>query len=432
MLIVQSMPHEPNNMEWEKAMQMEDLYYIQSHEVGNILSYSSLADVENQLNCQKWLDDFVPSTAGANAITEWTISFEDVDVSDTLKSNKIGLEVSSSVSGWGVDLSVSGSYNREEITTHSSEFTEEVEIILQLGGLDVSIGEVEYQVMPFVYWARNGALVIDYAVDPYTTATPDCTWWENNYGFNSDPGFILPWRYHFEKTGSDLGDKRFLTRSIRMSPSVASEGDTVKIYTRVHNFSLLETPGSITVRFFVGDPDNGGVPIVGQGDVEELIITDVIPPQSFKEDSLTWTVPSGLDLYSRIYAVIDQDDSIDEVHENNNKGFIYFADISVDIDEDPTEIVPMNYALEQNYPNPFNPSTTISYQIPKPTQVEIKIYDILGRHIKTLVNEHQNAGQYQYQWTGESSTGSRVSNGIYLYRIKAGDYTMVKKMVLLK
>ena len=96
------------------------------------------------------------------------------------------------------------------------------------------------------------------------------------------------------------------------------------------------------------------------------------------------------------------------------------------------KLLPVTYDLFQNYPNPFNPSTVISYALPKTSVVLIKIYDMLGREIKTLVNDVQNAGINKVQWNGDNNFGSKVSSGTYIYVIKANDYYKAKKMVLLK
>ena len=89
--------------------------------------------------------------------------------------------------------------------------------------------------------------------------------------------------------------------------------------------------------------------------------------------------------------------------------------------------IPTEYSLKQNYPNPFNPVTTISYDLPKSSDITLRIYDIIGRLVETLVNQHQIAGNYQVQWNA-----SRYSSGVYFYQIKAGDFHYVKKMLLIK
>jgi len=90
-------------------------------------------------------------------------------------------------------------------------------------------------------------------------------------------------------------------------------------------------------------------------------------------------------------------------------------------------IIPEKYFLYQNYPNPFNPTTTIRYQVRGSNYVTLKIYDLLGRDIAMLVNESQNAGIYEVQFSAES-----LSSGIYFYRLKAGDFNEIRKMVVVK
>ena len=92
----------------------------------------------------------------------------------------------------------------------------------------------------------------------------------------------------------------------------------------------------------------------------------------------------------------------------------------------PVNIEPRNYALEQNYPNPFNPSTTIRYQIPKDGLVTLKVYDVLGREVKTLVNSYQSAGEHFVKFDGRG-----LASGVYFYSLTAGDFSQTKKMILL-
>ncbi|WP_337871658.1 T9SS type A sorting domain-containing protein [Ignavibacterium sp.] len=89
--------------------------------------------------------------------------------------------------------------------------------------------------------------------------------------------------------------------------------------------------------------------------------------------------------------------------------------------------IPLKYDLHQNYPNPFNPITTITYDIIKLQNVEVTIYDILGREIKSLVNDQQQPGSYTIKWDA-----SNVSSGVYFYQLKTKDYINTKKMILLK
>ena len=94
--------------------------------------------------------------------------------------------------------------------------------------------------------------------------------------------------------------------------------------------------------------------------------------------------------------------------------------------------LPNTFSLEQNYPNPFNPETTIKFQLPKNIHVYIGIFNVLGQEIKTLVDEDMGAGFHSMKWNGTNNNGERMTSGIYYYRIKAGDFTALKKMILLK
>ena len=97
-----------------------------------------------------------------------------------------------------------------------------------------------------------------------------------------------------------------------------------------------------------------------------------------------------------------------------------------------TNIIPDVFALYQNYPNPFNPMTKITYDLPNDEWVNIAIYDIRGRKIRSLVNQNQNLGRYEIRWDGRNDSGNKVSAGLFFYSIQAGIFHSTKKMVLLK
>ncbi len=93
---------------------------------------------------------------------------------------------------------------------------------------------------------------------------------------------------------------------------------------------------------------------------------------------------------------------------------------------------PVDLKLMQNYPNPFNPSTHIQFSIPKSSFVSLKVYNILGQLVKTLVNGNISAGMHTVQWNSDSENGSKAESGLYIYKITAGSYVQVKKMMLIK
>lgn len=96
------------------------------------------------------------------------------------------------------------------------------------------------------------------------------------------------------------------------------------------------------------------------------------------------------------------------------------------------EYVPKEFMLSQNYPNPFNPSTTIRYEIPKSSKVVIKVYNMLGQEVRTLVNGNKDRGRYEIVWDGRNQFGNQISSGVYLYRLEAGKVVKTKKMLFIK
>jgi hypothetical protein len=101
------------------------------------------------------------------------------------------------------------------------------------------------------------------------------------------------------------------------------------------------------------------------------------------------------------------------------------------VDESPAQIA-RTFSLSQNYPNPFNPSTTIDYSVPTASQVDVEVFDILGRKVATLFSGKIAAGNHQVVWNGTNDTGQFVSNGVYFYKIRTADFSQTRKMILMK
>ncbi len=127
---------------------------------------------------------------------------------------------------------------------------------------------------------------------------------------------------------------------------------------------------------------------------------------------------------------------------NNNIDVLYFATVGSGVYKYTNEIVsiqdseeiqyPTSFSLCENYPNPFNPTTTISFSIPKESNVEISIYNIKGQKVKEIVSDQLASGEHSVVWDGRDENGKPVSSGIYFYKLKAGGFREVRKMILMK
>jgi len=111
-----------------------------------------------------------------------------------------------------------------------------------------------------------------------------------------------------------------------------------------------------------------------------------------------------------------------------------FNTVSVEQDEDAE--IPQSFVLAQNFPNPFNPATVIQYQLPgsglKTARAILKIYDLLGKEVQTLVDKDHVPGSYEIRWDGTNKGGAKVSSGIYIYQLKFGSFVSSRKMILLR
>ncbi|MFQ6003311.1 MAG: T9SS type A sorting domain-containing protein, partial [Candidatus Zixiibacteriota bacterium] len=167
------------------------------------------------------------------------------------------------------------------------------------------------------------------------------------------------------------------------------------------------------------------------------------PPSDFKKEL---TISFTLDGYD----LTEKDKSLFSIYRYEKNGwekqesFLYENSICAkvrslgifrlvyDAEQEHITGIPRTYQLFQNYPNPFNPQTMIKYDLPNPGHVNVTIYNILGQKVKTLVNEHQEAGHKWVNWDGKDDGGKEVASGIYFYKIKTAEFEKTKKMVLLK
>ena len=421
---------------WFPSKSPEADQYLPNHEVDNILSYPEIGDpLDNSFLSQvvKWDSKSAAISVDNNTAFSYAWSLENTNSTETTTTHKshwsIGGEVTFSLPFKLVHkIKLSGDYSSESISTQTSKATYTRGLDVHLGPVDPSIGEDYYSIKPYSYWSTSGALVLDYSVRPSASGPGQTeTWWQERYGHKSDPALILPWRLDNFKGGNLSAVKLQQTKEILFSNDTPNPGDVINVKLRIHNFSLVNTTGPVNARFYIGDPNNGGNLIQSTDNKSEFTTSDYIPQRGNAVISFDWKVPTDLPYFPRIYAVIDPENNIDEIHEDNNVGWkvLNYSGGTTGIEDGGS--VPLSFNLSQNYPNPFNPTTTIEYTIPQSRFVSLKVYDILGREVKTLVNGQELPGTHKVRFNGIG-----IASGVYFYRIQAGEFISTKKFVLLK
>ncbi|MDH3252316.1 MAG: T9SS type A sorting domain-containing protein, partial [Ignavibacteria bacterium] len=184
---------------------------------------------------------------------------------------------------------------------------------------------------------------------------------------------------------------------------------------------------------------NSEVPI-DPADYDSLV-ADVYPTSGFEMEvafynSYTYRVTLTANKWNRVSVPLAFSESFTRFYFRRNYSgttVVYFDNIefvgsgNVSTRADGDDSQPAEFALDQNYPNPFNPSTTISYTLPRSSNVELAVYNVVGQHVATLVQGYQEAGKHTVEFAPEMLAG-----GIYFYKLKANGLSLVRKMILLK
>jgi len=221
------------------------------------------------------------------------------------------------------------------------------------------------------------------------------------------------------------------------SVNVWIEGPDTVLKNNTVQFKLIMTggpaiAGGFNIASYFGEVDS--VDTLTQVLFGELTHTS---PNPYFDDTVSWnflyTAPDSL-LTDTIYSVANSVnwDSIPGFPDQWNFGenfVVHVFDNPVYVQNEIQQ--PQDFILYQNYPNPFNPLTNIGFRIVDFGFVSLKIYDVLGNEVATLVNEAKDAGEYEVEFNS-SSINHQPSSGIYLYQLKAGDFTQTKKMILIK
>jgi hypothetical protein len=184
--------------------------------------------------------------------------------------------------------------------------------------------------------------------------------------------------------------------------------------------TVFGVPGEFTEGVVIDTSFMSGLIPVIVGNVDSILIGDA----EFWEVNTTYI--SG---YDSLKVIIDLYNLIDD--EGFLRRVLEYFELQPPNYVDEEIISLTEFVLSQNYPNPFNPSTVISYRLPVTSNVTLKVYDVLGNEIATLVNEEKQPGTYEVEFSPESSIKYPAS-GIYFYQLRAGDFIETKKMVLMK
>ena len=345
--------------------------------------------------------------------------------------------------GWSMKgfAGLQADFSVGEITTHSNMVSEDISLFWSKGNLASDLGiRADYTVAPFIYRAESGALILDYAVGPYRSPDPLApSFWDSLYT-DPDPGFVLPWLY-YDAHGWP-GTTQYKSSDITIVPNYAMPGEEVEITATVHNLGLDPVPETVDVEFFVGDPESPSSYRIRdvQGSTR-WSTPGGIAPRDTTSVSITWRVqgcaPGGLPTNPRIYAVVDPDDEIAEVHDeshnrSNNKGYALLLTPGDPLSPVVPEPTIGSSALQQNFPNPFNPTTRLTFNLQQATRARLAVYDLKGRMVKTLVDQDFPAGPHVLTWDGRNDRGQLSASGVYFYQLRAGDHVETKRMMLIK
>ncbi len=212
------------------------------------------------------------------------------------------------------------------------------------------------------------------------------------------------------------------TASLLLPVSVLPVNDAPVLINFPDSLNLVtESADSIKLNDFVEDVDNPLSDLDIRVENAKMVNTQL----NTYGDEIYLVINSAAGIGKDTLTIIF-DDSIDYVVHS------MVVNVSAETGLEDEQMVISDYKLEQNYPNPFNPSTKINYAVPNAGPVVITVYDMLGNHVATLVDEYRNSGQYQITWHGKDMQGNAMPTGVYFYKMKAGDFTNMKKMLFIK
>ena len=291
----------------------------------------------------------------------------------------------------------------------------------------------DYRTSPHVIYAQNinASGVVQWSTDGVTISALAYSQDSPTIMNDGNGGAIISWQVNSSGNDYDIYVQRIDANGLvqwtvngvaictaghhQQDPTIISDGNDGAIIT------WEDQRSGINYDIYAQRIDaNGVVQWVTDGVAISTATYDQIYPKLASDGSggaiITWqdyrvAYPDSVDIYAQ------------QVNTDGNLGVVS------DIAQEPG--IANNFVLLQNYPNPFNPSTRIQYQVSSNSQVSLKIYDVLGKEVATLVNEEKPVGIYEVKWNGVSAIGGYAS-GVYFYQLKAGEFISTKKMILMK
>jgi PKD repeat protein len=204
-------------------------------------------------------------------------------------------------------------------------------------------------------------------------------------------------------------------------------GDGKSAYTNI-SYHTYSNAGNYTYTLRVTDDDGASDQTSG-----EIIVTGLTPTQRFALSHSNGTLQAGqsqqvrLDFFSQDLSEGIYNGEVNITSNGGNKTIPLSIRVDKSVNVEEADDLPINFTLSQNYPNPFNPVTNIEFHIPQKGNVELKVYDITGREVVTLLNEEKTPGKYNVAFDG-----SALASGVYFYRIKTSEFAASKKCLLVK
>ena len=297
-------------------------------------------------------------------------------------------------------------------------------------------------------WNQNSMIISD---DGFTPTENDGNLFQNislQIGSQFPP--IINVKYYFESdTSIYYGNKDSLLNYINNTGTgsiffIGHGNDSVFTHENLLTLNDIKSINNGEKYFFVS--------FLGKNSFSDSLSTSLTDQMLFKKDGAVAGFNSvgltfSLDatnllknyvkyLYSNSHLTLGEvvSSAVNSTSNSHGKQYNIFGDPSIKIKYDitaginpPVSSIPNQYKLEHNFPNPFNPSTTIGFNLPKDDIVQLKIYDVLGNLVSTLINGHVNAGRHQVKFNGEG-----LSSGVYFYTLKATNFKQTYKMVLIK